>query len=70
MKLTNEIIEERRRENTRKAKQKWADNNREHLREYNRKWQENFKAEHGESYSTYRARLRAIEELKAEGFSE
>lgn len=66
MRITYEMIEQRRMENKRKAQQKWREANRERVNEYARNWRAKYKEEHGESYELASARRRAERELRAE----
>ena len=66
--VTEQMIEERRKQKQNEAHQRWVDNNREYLRQYRKSWRAKFKAEHGCAYETYRARQKAKAELEAEGF--
>ena len=65
-KITAEAVEARRKEKQAAAHKKWADKNREYLKQYRAEWRRRFREEHGCSYETYRARIRARAELEAE----
>lgn len=66
MRITDEMIEQRRLENKRKAQKKWRDANRDKVNAYARAWKAKYKAEHGVSYSIANERSVAERQLRAE----